>query len=100
LIRNTAKGPFHVVGHSFGGNVAFEMALQCSKTRSELKTISFLNGSEELMKTLNEEDSQSRDGVVEALCKFVEQFVSDDAFKAKVSCNRVILLNLSPVSFH
>ncbi|PRD25642.1 UNVERIFIED_CONTAM: Fatty acid synthase [Trichonephila clavipes] len=84
LIQDSVKCPFHIVGHSFGGNVAFEMALQSRQKQIPLKSISLLNGSEELMSVLSEENSRNRDLEVEALCRFVDQFVHDDAFKAKL----------------
>ncbi|GFW58492.1 fatty acid synthase [Trichonephila clavipes] len=59
------------------------MALQSRQKQIPLKSISLLNGSEELMSVLSEENSRNRDLEVEALCRFVDQFVHDDAFKAK-----------------
>ncbi|GFS52214.1 fatty acid synthase [Trichonephila inaurata madagascariensis] len=76
LIQNKIKGPFHVMGYSIGGNVAFEMALQNAKSPTSLKTISLLSGAEDLMNTLNNEESQEKDSEVVALCRFVEQFTS------------------------
>ncbi|GFW58514.1 fatty acid synthase [Trichonephila clavipes] len=76
LIQNKIKGPFHVMGYSLGGNVAFEMALQNAKSPTSLKTISLLSGAEDLINTLNNEESQEKDSEVVALCRFVEQFTS------------------------
>ncbi|GFS62651.1 fatty acid synthase [Trichonephila inaurata madagascariensis] len=76
LIQNTIKGPFHIVGYSLGGNVAFEMALQSEKSLTSLKTVSLLSGSKDLINTLSNEDSQGKDSEVVALCRFVEQFAS------------------------
>ncbi|GFR28649.1 fatty acid synthase [Trichonephila clavata] len=81
LIQNTTKGPFHVVGYSLGGNVAFEMALQREKMLTSLKTVSLLSGTEDLINTLSNDDSQRKDSEVTALCRFVEQFASGSVLR-------------------
>ncbi|GFR18245.1 fatty acid synthase [Trichonephila clavata] len=81
LIQNTTKGPFHVVGYSLGGNVAFEMALQRGKMLTSLKTVSLLSGAEDLINTLSNDDYQRKDPEVSALCRFVEQFASGSVLR-------------------
>ncbi|GFS43887.1 fatty acid synthase, partial [Nephila pilipes] len=78
IIQNTVKGPFHIVGHSLGGIVAFEMALQCEKTQTALKTITLLNCSNDIISVLKKEDTRHKNSEVIALCKFVEQFTDGD----------------------
>ncbi|GIY67941.1 oleoyl-[acyl-carrier-protein] hydrolase [Caerostris extrusa] len=74
LIQSTTAGPFHVVGHSLGGCIAFEMAIQSEKRKQKLKSVSLLSGSEDLINILNKEEVDGDDPEVTALCKFVEQF--------------------------
>ncbi|GFT94620.1 fatty acid synthase [Trichonephila clavipes] len=81
IIQNTIKGPFHIVGYSLGGNVAFEMAFQKEKMLTSLKTISLLSGSEDLINTLSNEDPLGKDSETVALCRFVEQFASGSSLR-------------------
>ncbi|KAG8183232.1 hypothetical protein JTE90_014407 [Oedothorax gibbosus] len=76
LIAKTISGPFHVIGHSLGGSVAFEMALQSERTDKNLQTITLMNGSTNLSDSLNREDSDETDPEIGALCSFVSQFVA------------------------
>ncbi|KAF8774576.1 Fatty acid synthase like protein [Argiope bruennichi] len=79
LIQKTVAGPFHIVGHSLSGTVAFEMALQSEKRRSNLKSVTLLNGSDDLLDFLNKEDAETegkKDPEATALYRFVQQFVS------------------------
>lgn len=75
LIAKNVTGPFHVVGHSIGGSVAFEMALQSERADKNLKTITLMNGSKDLTNSLNKEDVDNTDPEISALCNFVSQFV-------------------------
>ncbi|GFT12101.1 fatty acid synthase [Nephila pilipes] len=89
LIQNTVKGPFHLVGYSLGGNVAFEMALQSGKTQTSPKSVSLLSGAEDLIDALNNEDPQDKDLEVTALCRFVEQFAAGSASRLENELSKV-----------
>ncbi|KAG8183231.1 hypothetical protein JTE90_014406, partial [Oedothorax gibbosus] len=73
LIVKTVSGPFHVIGHSLGGSVAFEIALQGDKN---LKTVILMNGSTNLLNSVTNDDSDCKDPELKALCSFVSQFVA------------------------
>ncbi|GBM54861.1 hypothetical protein AVEN_3846-1 [Araneus ventricosus] len=81
LIQESVAGSFHVVGYSLGGSVAFEMAMQSQKCGGNLKTITLLSGSDDLMNALNKDDTETIDSEVSALCRFVEQFTSEGTGK-------------------
>ncbi|GBO40602.1 hypothetical protein AVEN_69275-1 [Araneus ventricosus] len=83
IIQERVTGPFHVVGYSIGGSVAFEMALQSQKCEFNLKTITLVSGSDDLMNALNEDDAETIDSEVTALCRFVKQFTSEDTEKVR-----------------
>ncbi|CAL1290423.1 unnamed protein product [Larinioides sclopetarius] len=83
IIHEKRNGPFHLVGYSLGGSVAFEMALQSVKSDTNMKTVTFLSGSDDLIKTLSKDDAERIDPEIMALCRFVEQFISSDTPKLK-----------------
>ncbi|GFT62504.1 fatty acid synthase [Nephila pilipes] len=92
LIERTTKGPFHIVGHSLGGSVALEMALLAEKLHTALKTISLLEGSEDIRSCLSKEDLENKASEADALCKFVEQFVSDEFPRLKKEKEGILFL--------
>ncbi|CAL1283309.1 unnamed protein product [Larinioides sclopetarius] len=83
LIQEITTGPFHIVSHSIGGSVAFEMALQSQACEANLKTITLLDSLEGLIDVLRKEDIEEINSEVAALCKFVKQFTSGDLEKFK-----------------
>ncbi|GBM54868.1 Fatty acid synthase [Araneus ventricosus] len=83
LIMERVTGPFHIVGYSLGGSVAFEMAMQSQNCEGNLKTITLISGSDDLMHALNKDDTETIDSQAIALCRFVEQFTSEDVEKLK-----------------
>ncbi|GBO08380.1 Fatty acid synthase, partial [Araneus ventricosus] len=89
IIQERVTGPFHVVGYSIGGSVAFEMALQSQKCEFNQKTITLVSGSDDLMNALNEDDAETVDSEVTALCRFVKQFTSEDTEKVLQCWRRV-----------
>ncbi|GBM39318.1 hypothetical protein AVEN_257432-1 [Araneus ventricosus] len=52
------------------------MALQSEKAHTKMKTVTLLNGSDDLLSCLSKEDAETTDPEVAALYKFVQQFVS------------------------
>ncbi|CAL1277493.1 unnamed protein product [Larinioides sclopetarius] len=76
LIQKTVMCPFHVIGHSLSGSVVFEMAVQSERARMKMKTVTLLNGSDDLVGYLSKEDEETKDPEVAALYQFVQQFVS------------------------
>lgn len=76
------KGPYHIVGYSFGACVAFEMALQL-ETAGEKAVLTLLDGSPEFVRlhciAIGKHASQSKMDIVEDNCRktlsfFITQF--------------------------
>lgn len=76
------KGPYHIVGYSFGACVAFEMALQL-ETAGEKIVLTLLDGSPEFVRlhciAIGKHASKSKEDIVEDNCRktlsfFIRQF--------------------------
>lgn len=76
------KGPYHIVGYSFGACVAFEMALQL-ETAGEKVILTLLDGSPEFVRlhciAIGKHASKSKADIVEDNCRktlsfFIKQF--------------------------
>lgn len=82
------KGPYHLVGYSFGACVAFEMALQLENA-GETTTLNLIDGSPDFVATHSQEIGKqateeskhiTSDGCRKALAYFIKQFKPEITF--------------------
>uniref|UniRef100_A0A023GBB7 oleoyl-[acyl-carrier-protein] hydrolase n=1 Tax=Amblyomma triste TaxID=251400 RepID=A0A023GBB7_AMBTT len=86
--KRNFRGPFHLVGYSFGAAVAFEMAVQLQASGASLGSLTFLDGSPRYVTTVmtptcgalkeNDDDEDST-----LLCMYVMQFLDENFAKVR-----------------
>lgn len=87
IVAVQPRGPYHVVGYSFGASVAFEIAVQLQQRKLEVGSLTLLDGAPAYMKvhteSYNSKFSDSNEEEASLFCAFLMQYLNIDFLKVK-----------------
>uniref|UniRef100_A0A023FXN8 oleoyl-[acyl-carrier-protein] hydrolase n=1 Tax=Amblyomma parvum TaxID=251391 RepID=A0A023FXN8_AMBPA len=93
LVEVQPKGPYHVVGYSFGATVAFEMAVQLQASGASVASLTLLDGAPRYMAihTIHHQSrfTDSKDEEESSLfCAFLMQYLDIDFLEVRSEMNK------------